>query len=170
MSSNFLFFGLPGAGFLLQAEGARLPDEERAGSFGNHPAEPALVGQEPGLSTELALTPPGLRSIHRCLHYSRTVSLLAGQSTHPRLEGCALPCWTRCRMVWRWSCKLYLLAQGGSDLCLRHGRFKKNHTPHTLHCWPNCFSEAPTSPPVSSEDNQAWHALLPAQPALLQPF
>lgn len=89
VSSDFFFFlrCLPGAGFLLQAEGARLPDEERAGSFGNHPAEPAMVGHEPGLATEMALTPPGLRSIQRCLHYSRTASpFLQGRAHVPGLK------------------------------------------------------------------------------------
>lgn len=51
-----VFVCRPGAGFLLQAEGAWLPDEERAGSFGNHPAEPALDGQEPAHAPKISLT------------------------------------------------------------------------------------------------------------------
>lgn len=45
-----------GAGFLLWSEGARLTDEERAGSFGDHPTEPALDGREPAAAPEMALT------------------------------------------------------------------------------------------------------------------
>ncbi len=44
-----------GAGFLLQSEGARLSDEERAGSFGNHQAEPALDGEQPVYAPKMAL-------------------------------------------------------------------------------------------------------------------
>lgn len=45
----------PGAGFLLQSEGAWLSDAKRAGSFGDHPLEPALDGAEPPFTSELAL-------------------------------------------------------------------------------------------------------------------
>lgn len=45
-----------GEGFLLQSEGARLADEERAGSFGNHQTEPALDGNEPVYAPKMALT------------------------------------------------------------------------------------------------------------------
>lgn len=45
-----------GAGFLLQAEGARLTDEERARSFGNHQTEPAVDGQQPVYAPKMALT------------------------------------------------------------------------------------------------------------------
>lgn len=45
-----------GAGFLLWSEGARLTDEERAGSSGDHPTEPALDGREPAPAPEMALT------------------------------------------------------------------------------------------------------------------
>lgn len=44
-----------GAGFLLQSEGAWLSHEERAGSFRNHQAEPALDGQEPLYTPKMAL-------------------------------------------------------------------------------------------------------------------
>lgn len=113
--SDYCSCCLPGAGFLLRAEGARLPDEERAGSFGDHPAEPAMDGQEPGLAAASPIAPSGLHSVQRRLHYLRTVFLFSlgrAQLQNGR-EGCALPCWTRCQMVWGWSCNLYLLAQGG---------------------------------------------------------
>lgn len=45
-----------GAELLLRAEGARLSDEERAGSSGNHQAEPALGGAEPAHAPEVPLT------------------------------------------------------------------------------------------------------------------
>lgn len=77
-----------GAGLLLQSEGARLSDEERAGSFGNDQTEPALDGEEPVYAPKMAL----IQSLHpvsaprsrsrgvssrqqQCLHYCRTVSL-----------------------------------------------------------------------------------------------
>lgn len=44
-----------GAGLLLQSEGARLSDAKRTGSFGNHPAEPALDGEEPSYTSKMAL-------------------------------------------------------------------------------------------------------------------
>lgn len=44
-----------GAGFLLQSEGAWLSDEECAGSFGNHQAEPALDGEQPVYAPKMAL-------------------------------------------------------------------------------------------------------------------
>lgn len=63
-----------GAGFLLQAEGTWLPNEERAGSFGDHPAESALDGQEPAvdaapLKKKKKKTSCCLHSAQRCLHY-----------------------------------------------------------------------------------------------------
>lgn len=45
-----------GAGFLLQAEGSRLTDEECARSFGNHQTEPALDGRQPAYAQKMALT------------------------------------------------------------------------------------------------------------------
>lgn len=45
-----------GAGFLLQAEGSRLTDEECARSFGNHQTEPALDGHQPAYAQKMALT------------------------------------------------------------------------------------------------------------------
>lgn len=82
--SHFFSCRPAGSGFLLQAEGARLSDEERAGSLGNHPAEPALDGQEPGVAAAAPIAPSRRRSIQRRLHYLRAVvSLLAGQSTSP---------------------------------------------------------------------------------------
>lgn len=83
-----------GAGFLFQSKGARISDEERAGSFGNHQAKPALDGQEPAYTPKMAL----IQALHplsaplalsrgvssrqqQCLHYYRTVSL---NSLYPR--------------------------------------------------------------------------------------
>lgn len=47
---------LTGAGFLLQAEGPRLTDEECPRSFGNHQTEPALDGHQPAYTQKMALT------------------------------------------------------------------------------------------------------------------
>lgn len=45
-----------GAGFLLQAEGTWLTDEECARSFGNHQTEPTVDGQQPAYTPKMALT------------------------------------------------------------------------------------------------------------------
>lgn len=83
MACPVTFFSLsPGAGFLLPAEGARLPDEECAGSFGNHSTEPALDGRELGLPAEVAVTHSGLHSTLRCLHYPWTLSLFLQGRAH----------------------------------------------------------------------------------------
>lgn len=43
-----------GEGLLLWSEGARLSDEERAGSFRNNQTEPTLDGAEPAHSSRVA--------------------------------------------------------------------------------------------------------------------
>lgn len=94
-----------GSEFLLQSEWAWLSDEERAGSVGNHQAQPALDGQEPGRTPKMAVIQAlhpvsapltGNRGVssrqQQRLHYSRTVSLNSlypGQSTNHSRRWCS---------------------------------------------------------------------------------
>lgn len=93
-----------GPGFLLQPQGAWLSDEECAGSFGVHPAEPALDGKEPAIAAKMALM-EALNRASAPLAVVKTSAMFAlfgrshsdhpGQSTN-QTRRCALPVWTRC--------------------------------------------------------------------------
>ena len=103
-----------GAWFLLQFEGAWLSDAKRAGSFGNHQAEPALDGEEPSNTSKMALiqaphpvsAPLTVRlATGACRQDNSNVCTIVGlRLLTPFIQarvlikarGCALPGWTGC--------------------------------------------------------------------------
>lgn len=130
-----------GADLLLQSEGTRLSDEERPRSSGNHQAEPTLGGwklvyteRKSQPVVEAAVTPitiklGALSGQEQCLHYCWTLFLNSHYPDQSRNQW-----WfvlqlggKVCLSFQIESCRLYFIAQGGSD-CVSVGVFRQKHT------------------------------------------